>query len=33
MLIQFASEEFPDFMSATPDIKDLEGFYKAAKKR
>lgn len=33
MLIQFASEEFPDFMNTTPDIKDLEGFYKAAKKR
>ena len=33
MLIQFAEEEFPDFMTTTPNIKDLEGFYKAAKKR
>lgn len=33
MLIQYANEEYPDFMKEMPDIKDLETFYKAAKKR
>lgn len=33
MLIQYASEEYPNYMDQMPDIKDLETFYKAAKKR
>jgi|688.fasta_scaffold2140615_1 arginyl-tRNA synthetase len=33
MLIQYASEEFPNFKNEMPDIKDLETFYKASKKR
>lgn len=33
MLIQYASEEYPDYMNQMPDIKDLESFYKASKKR
>jgi arginyl-tRNA synthetase len=33
MLIEYIREEYPDFLEKTPEISDLEGFYKAAKRR
>jgi arginyl-tRNA synthetase len=33
MLIAHLQDEFPDYKNNMPDLKDLEGFYKAAKKR
>lgn len=33
MLIQYLKEEYPDFAKDTPNITDLTGFYKCAKKR
>ena len=33
MLIEYIKEEYPDFLTNRPDIADLEGFYKAAKRR
>jgi len=33
MLIEYIKEEYPDFLEKTPEIGDLEIFYKAAKKR
>ena len=33
MLIEYIKETYPDFLTNTPDISDLEVFYKAAKKR
>ena len=33
MLIQYLKEEYPDFADSMPNITDLTGFYKAAKKR
>jgi arginyl-tRNA synthetase len=33
MLIQYLKEEYPDFAESMPNITDLTGFYKAAKKR
>jgi arginyl-tRNA synthetase len=33
MLIAYLKDEFPDFTSNPPDIKDLTKFYKAAKAR
>ena len=33
MLIEYINEEYPDFLLNTPEISDLELFYKAAKRR
>ena len=33
MLIAELDDSFPDFMTATPDISDLQTFYQRAKKR
>jgi len=33
MLIEYIKEEYPDFLEKTPEISDLEVFYKAAKRR
>ena len=33
MLIQELNENFPDFLTKTPDITDLESFYKNSKAR
>jgi arginyl-tRNA synthetase len=33
MLIEYIKEEYPDFLEKTPEISDLEAFYKAAKRR
>ena len=33
MLIEYIREEFPNFLEETPEISDLEAFYKAAKRR
>lgn len=33
MLIAFLKENYPDYQTNTPDIKDLDAYYKAARKR
>ena len=33
MLIEYIKDEYPDFLTHTPEISDLEVFYKAAKRR
>jgi arginyl-tRNA synthetase len=33
MLIAHLREEYPDFLTKTPNVSDLEGFYKASKRR